>query len=122
LAEAYRLQAPDLGEGIGPGPMHPAVLSPPQWWADWAHEIAAAAGFEVPQARRYSWSEIYARDDYLRMLSTHSDHILLGPERLERLLDAVAGVLDRHGGAIELEYATVLWMARASGGAASGPG
>lgn len=120
LAEAYRRTAPDLGEGIGPGPMHPAVSSPPEWWSDWTDEIAAATGFEAADSRVYRWRETYPRDAYLQLLRTHSDHIVLGPERLVGLLDAVGEVLDRHGGALELEYATVLWMARASGDRAAG--
>jgi SAM-dependent methyltransferase len=120
LAEAYRRTAPDLGEGLGPGPMHPAVSSPPEWWSDWTDEIAGATGFEAPDSRVYRWSETYARDRYLQVLRTHSDHIVLGPERLAGLLDAIGEVIDRHGGSLRLDYVTVLWMARAAGGATTG--
>jgi SAM-dependent methyltransferase len=122
LAQAYQRTAPDLGEGSGPGPMHPAVAAPPEWWSDWEGEIAGARGFEAAESRVYRWSETYARDAYLQVLRTHSDHIVLGPERLEGLLDAVGEVLDRHGGVLQLDYVTVLWMARASDDGAARPG
>jgi SAM-dependent methyltransferase len=120
LAEAYRRTAPDLGAGVGPGPMHPAVPTPPEWWSDWTDEMAAATGFEAVESHVYRWTETYAREAYLQVLRTHSDHIVLGPERLQGLLDAVGEVIDRHGGTLQLDYVTVLWMARASGDGAAG--
>lgn len=122
LAGAYRRAAPDLGAGIGPGPMHPAVETTPEWWADWASEMAAAPGFDAGESRVYRWQETYARESYLQVLRTHSDHIVLGERRLEELLGAVGEVLDRHGGELALEYMTVLWMARALGGSPGASG
>ena len=121
VAEAYERVAPDLGAGAGPGPMHPAARRR-QWWADWAEEFAGAPSFEPPVARSYRWRETYTTESYLEVLRTHSDHIVLGEERLRELVGAVGEVLARHGGALELEYVTEAWMARASPGSAGAPG
>jgi SAM-dependent methyltransferase len=116
LADAYRRAAPELGAGdAGPGPMHPAVLAPPVWWGDWSAELRAASGFETPDVRSYPWIQVYSTDEYVQVLRTHSDHIVLADERREALLAAVAEVIERHGGALALEYVTALWLARAAG-------
>ena len=62
----------------------------------------------------YRWRERYTTDSYLRLLRTHSDHIVLGA-RVEPLLAGVGEVLDGHGGGLTLDYLAALWMARASG-------
>jgi len=114
VAAAYERVAPDLGAGPGPGPMHPSAQRRQEWWADWAAELSAAEGFEDPVSRSYRWWETYTTASYLEVISTHSDHIVLGEERLRELVSEVGEVLARHGGTLELEYVTEAWMARAS--------
>lgn len=122
LQEVYRDAAPDFGPGTGPGPMHPSTQATPELWGDWEGELRAAPGFGEPDIRVYRWAHRYGTDDYVRLLQTHSDHILLSPEQREALLDAVAGVIDRHGGTLELEYVTLLCLARATDGEERAPG
>ena len=122
LAGVYARLAPDLGPGAGPGPMHPAVGLPRAWWQDWIAELGAAPGFTGSQARSYSWNQAYSADDYRQLLRTHSDHILLEDDRREALLDAVAGVIERHGGVLDLEYECSLAMARSARGYAAEAG
>ncbi len=113
LADAYRRTAPNLGAGsTGPGPMHPGVQAPPAWWADWTRELRGAVGFEPPQPHSYSWSEDYTSGQYVELLQTHSDHIVLADAQRQALLDAVASVIDRNGGTLTVEYVTGLWLAR----------
>jgi SAM-dependent methyltransferase len=114
LAEAYRRVAPDLGGEAGPGPMNPSGRRR-AWWADWSSELAAAPGLAAPERRRFRWREAYTTASYLEVLQTHSDHIVLGEQRLGELIDAIGAVLDRHGGALALDYVTELWLARATG-------
>jgi SAM-dependent methyltransferase len=116
LQEAYRDGAPDFGPGTGPGPMHPATQAVPELWGDWEGELRAAPGFGKPDIRVYRWGHRYETDEYVRLLQTHSDHILLPPEQRGALLGAVAGVIDRNGGTLELEYVTLLCLARAAAG------
>jgi SAM-dependent methyltransferase len=115
LAAVYQREAPDLGADLGPGPMHPAAQTTPTWWSDWGGQLRTAAGFVEAQARSYSWLQPYTTEDYLRLLQTHSDHVVLEPERLASLLAGVAAVLERQGGSFALEHVTVLWMARTAG-------
>jgi hypothetical protein len=112
LAAVYRRVAPDLGAGAGPGPMVPARVSR-EWWPDWGQELAAVPEFGLPEHRSYSWQEPYTTDSYLELLQTHSDHIVLDEPRRGLLFAAIANVIDAHGGVLELEYVTDLWMARA---------
>jgi SAM-dependent methyltransferase len=117
LARAYERAAPGLGAGaVGPGPMHPRSHEPRAWWRDWAREIGEVPGFEEPESRTYSWHQDYTADEYVRLIGTHSDHIVLADDQREALLAAVAEVIDGHGGRFALEYVTVLWLARARGG------
>ncbi len=113
VAEAYRRFAPDLGAGVGPGPMHPLARRRREWWADWSAELAAAPGFAPPEARGYRWRETYTTESYLEVLQTHSDHIVLGQDRLGELVAGIGEVLERHGGELPLDYVSELWMARA---------
>jgi SAM-dependent methyltransferase len=115
LSDAYRRVTPDLGGDAGPGPMHPSDR-PRDWWADWSSELTAAPGFAAPEPRTFRWRETYTTSSYLEVLRTHSDHIVLGEQRLGELMDAIGAVLDRHGGALPLDYVTELWIARAAGG------
>jgi SAM-dependent methyltransferase len=115
LAEVYERIAPDLGAGPGPGPMHPAVQRRREWWSDWSGELAAAPGFGATDTRSYAWRKLYTSDSYPQVLRTHSDHIVLGDERLHELVTAIGALVDGHGGTLELGYVTDLWMARAVG-------
>lgn len=117
LADAYRRTAPELGAGnSGPGPMHPGVQAPPAWWGDWTRELRGAVGFERPEPRSYSWSEDYSSEQYVELLQTHSDHIVLADAHRHTLLDAVATVIDRRGGRLTVEYVTALWLSRVAPG------
>ena len=68
--------------------------------------------FERARTREFAWSRRYTTAAWLDVLRTHSDHQTLPPERLQRLLDAVARELDALGGSFELPYTTKLVSAR----------
>jgi SAM-dependent methyltransferase len=111
LMAAYERTVPKFGPT--PGPMYPATQTPPELWGDWHGEIDEARGFEAPHVHSYDWSHDYSTSEYLDVIQTHSDHIVLGPEQLARLLDAVGEVLDGAGGSFRLEYTALLLLARA---------
>jgi hypothetical protein len=50
----------------------------------------------------------YARERWIELISTHSDHRVLPDAERARLLMAVGEVVDRFGGSIRLHYRTVL--------------
>ena len=110
LSRAYARAAPRF---VGrPGPMHPDAPTDTHWMTDWAPAAVAEAGFATPQASDYPWAVRYSTASYLDLLRTHSDHVLLDDEPRRELLEGVAQVIEAHGGAIELAYATRLLMAR----------
>jgi len=49
---------------------------------------------------------------WVDLLRTQSDHRMLGPERLEELLAAVAAAIDAHGGTYRHRYVCWLWAAQ----------
>ncbi len=107
LRDAYRA-APDLRSDF---PMHPAS-EPTDMAGDWQAEIEASAGFADAQVRKHPWNATYSTAEYLELLQTHQDHILLAPATRERLLAAVAAAIDAAGGEIVLSFVTRLCLAR----------
>lgn len=75
-------------------------------------ELRDDPGFTDLTARAVSWHEPRSTADYLGLLGTHSDHILLPDAARERLFAAVAAAIDAVGGSFELTYETVLCLAR----------
>jgi SAM-dependent methyltransferase len=68
--------------------------------------------FEKPQSRSYPWRASYGTASYLDLLRTQSDHRLMEPEQLDRLLTAIAAAIDGCGGILEIEYTSVLTWSR----------
>ena len=109
LDAVYARFAPDLAED---GPMRPGsrgglVASRME------RDIAEAADFDSGEVRLYEWDTTYTALEYTELLQTHSDHAILEPDRRARLLDAVAGVIDKAGGELEYGYVTRLFLLRA---------
>lgn len=111
LTEAYRRAAPEFGPA--PGPMHPSAELGPDRWEDWEQEIGSASGFEAPEVRWYDWTTDYSAAEYVRLLGTHSDHMVLPDDRRAELMRAIAGVIEAHGGTLRMNYRTKLCLARA---------
>jgi SAM-dependent methyltransferase len=110
VEQAYRRHAPELQDG---SPMRPGAAARSQESERWPQEIAAAGGFEDPEVRAYRWRTAYTSDGYAALLQTHSDHVVLAPERRSALIGAIAAAIDRAGGAFELPMITRLCLARA---------
>jgi hypothetical protein len=109
LDQAYSEAAPDFAPSA---PMHPRTRQGdlvPHWEA----EIDAADGLEQPEVRSFSWRQRYGAEEYVGLVSTHSDHIVLDPEIRARLFKRIASTIRAHGGVIEVPYVTRLCLARA---------
>jgi SAM-dependent methyltransferase len=61
-----------------------------------------------PDDLTFRWSRRYSTAEWLDQLPTHSDHATMPPDRLRRLLKAVAQVIDSAGGSFEMGYSTLL--------------
>ncbi len=110
LERVYARCAPDLAAH---GPMRPARRPSGEIWSRWDEEIAASEGFEQPELRNYRWPAEYSTPQYVALLRTHSDHIVLEPGQRQALLEGVAAVIDGAGGTFELTYVARLCLARA---------
>jgi SAM-dependent methyltransferase len=108
LRAVYRNAVPDLAAGF---PMHPASL-PDDLAGVWREEIASSDGLLDAQEHRHEWSCEYSAAEYAQLVSTHQDHILLEPAASQRLLAAVADVIQRAGGAIQVRWVTRVCLAR----------
>jgi SAM-dependent methyltransferase len=109
LDGAYREIAPGIERG---DPMRPST-EPEDLGGDWEAEIADAGGFADAEVRTYERDYVYTSEEYVSLLSTTSNHVLLDQATRDRLLDRIAAVIDSHGGAFELPLLTRLCLARA---------
>jgi SAM-dependent methyltransferase len=109
LNDVYGRLAPQMCEDSG-------VLEIPRSdpFALHAEALAADGRFDPPRSITYVWTQEYARDRWLELLSTHSNHRVLPDDERAALFAAVGEVVDRLGGSIRLEYHTVLtcWTRR----------
>ena len=75
---------------------------------DAASAFDASGLFEPAQTRRFAWSRTYTTEEWLALITTHSDHQALGEQRLQTLREAVRAEIDAIGGSFEYPYETVL--------------
>jgi SAM-dependent methyltransferase len=108
--EAYHEAGPNFSRSR---PMHPSSDAREQFGSGWEAEISAAAGFDYPETRTYRWVSRYSAEQYVRLLATHSDHVMLDAEVRKRLFDRVQAAIEAHGGQFDLPYVTRLCLARA---------
>src|SRR5437762_13409103 len=55
----------------------------------------AGEGFDAAEVRSYGWVQEYDPRSYGELLRTHSDHRLLDPRRLDKLVAAVENAIER---------------------------
>jgi SAM-dependent methyltransferase len=80
-----------------------------------AAEIQASGHFQDVAVLRFPWTQRYTTEEYLGLISTHSDHIVLQKERLDCLLGGIRKAIESFGGSLELHYSTVLYLAQKKG-------
>jgi ubiquinone/menaquinone biosynthesis C-methylase UbiE len=80
------------------------------------YQIDGSGLFGEVAVKRYPWSRIYDRDQYLRLLNTYSDHGGLAEPRRRTLFEGIGAVIeDMYGGEITRPYLSVLYIARKKG-------
>ena len=107
LDEVYARLAPEMESSLasrasGHKGVPPAVDPPPD-------------GFVDAVERTYHHAVHHTTDSWVGLLGTHSDHVLLADEQRSSLHRAVAGVIDAHGGGLEVTYRCEAWIARRLG-------
>jgi 2-polyprenyl-3-methyl-5-hydroxy-6-metoxy-1,4-benzoquinol methylase len=78
---------------------------------DYAAAIAASGRFGPIEASAFPWAARYTTAAYLDLLATSSKHAVLAADVRAQLFAAIARVIDRRGGAIEIAYVTNLVVA-----------
>ena len=74
-------------------------------------KIPAGFAFAPPVLREYRGSREYTTQQLVDLSRTHSDKLILSPERRELLLGRVAAAIDEHGGVYREHYVCRLWTA-----------
>jgi SAM-dependent methyltransferase len=111
--EAAYTSVADAFNRVGPGPMNPVTRDVSVITGEhWSTELARSPELGDPQVRTFRWTTPYARDEYLALLSTHSDHILIGDRDRARLFEGVGAAIDANGGSFEMTYEALLCLAR----------
>ena len=102
--EPYRRYAPEFERensrlfGTGDRDVGATYLDP----------VATAPGLSDADVWTFTWSCDYTRDEWLELLRTQSNHILLPSDRREPLLAELAEILDARGGSFEVPYTTAV--------------
>jgi len=71
-------------------------------------DYAGGGAFEEPVTSTFSWNAVYDAAGWTELLSTHSHHQVLTPDRLDRLLAAIGEEIDALGGSFEMTFQTLL--------------
>jgi ubiquinone/menaquinone biosynthesis C-methylase UbiE len=87
----------------------PQVRNAAQWLK---HEFAGNPDFTDIDARVFEWQQRYTTEEYIGLLGTHSDHIMLPDAPRERLYAEIRATLEEAGGSFELTYQALLCLAR----------
>jgi SAM-dependent methyltransferase len=77
-------------------------------------EIESSGVFSGVEVHSHHWQRGYTTAEYLELLGTQSDHVLLDPPTREVLFDRVARLFDEDGGRVTVPYVTHLFLARRS--------
>ena len=100
---AYREHAPDLAyraPGGQPGTSDVAAL------------LRGTRMFGPVSTYAYPWTGSYDAKEWVKMLSTFSDHIRVPERRRVRLFSALRDVIDAHGGTYRTRTTTTLFLAK----------
>jgi SAM-dependent methyltransferase len=76
-------------------------------------ELERSGSFGSSARRSHDWTRVYEREDYLRLLATYSDHMLLPDDRRARLFAQIAKLIDAEfDGRVVRPYRTELMVCR----------
>ena len=74
-----------------------------------ATNFPGVEAFEDPIKRVYPWTQTYSSEQYIKLLSTYSDHIALPDENRHRLFEGIVNLIEtKYNGQITKYYEAVL--------------
>jgi len=75
--------------------------------------IRSTGLFSSVEFRTYSWTQEYTTAQYIRLLNTYSNYLLLEEGRRQTLYQSIANLIERrYGGRVEKPYLAVLYLGR----------
>jgi SAM-dependent methyltransferase len=77
-----------------------------------AHDLASDARFEDLVSRRYHRTQTYPKSTYLDLLASSSAYRIIDDAAREALMNDVSTVIEHHGGVVELNLVTDLFLGR----------
>jgi SAM-dependent methyltransferase len=102
----YRQYVPEWGS---PGEM-PSMEVEINETCDYIHSTGAYSSVTV---ETYPWTRTYTTREYLMLLNTYSNHLLLEEGRRRSLYQGIADLIERrYGGKVERPYLSVLYLAK----------
>ncbi len=100
-------------EAIGEGRVEGWPPPPPEEIADSREEIEQSGLFEDVRIARRAWTEEFTADEYVALMGTASDHVLMEPEKRMRLFTEMHRLIGaRPDGRIRRHWLTILHVAR----------
>jgi SAM-dependent methyltransferase len=80
---------------------------------DWESEIQASGRFVYLARRCYRWDVSYSAQEYVRLLSTYSDHLSLKANAWARLSAGISElIIEQYGDCVTKSYLSILHVAR----------
>jgi SAM-dependent methyltransferase len=73
--------------------------------------FADSGRFREVQREEFPWIARYTTQHYQKLERTHSDHLVLPPAVLDRLVEAVGEAIERHGGVYDVPQVCWLYLA-----------
>lgn len=74
-----------------------------------ATSFPGVEAFEDPIKRVYPWTQTYSSEQYIKLLSTYSDHIALPDENRHRLFEGIVNLIEtKYDGQVTKHYQAVL--------------
>ena len=74
-----------------------------------ATDFPGVETFQYPIKRVYLWTQIYSSEQYIRLLSTYSDHIALPDENRHLLFEGITNLIEtKYDGRVTKHYEAVL--------------
>ena len=81
----------------------------------YADDLRTAGVFGSVDVRSYEWDREYAADEWVQMVQTHSDHVVMPADQRARLIEEVTATIDAHGGVVRAHYVTQTILAELAG-------
>lgn len=111
LCEPVAAQLQSIYQEFAPGLGSPQQFSEASIQED--HDRITQSGcFGPVSVWHFPWTQTYHTEEYLGLLNTYSDHLLLPGDARKRLFDAVGAAIDKDGGLLRKDYVTVLYLAQ----------